>query len=167
MAKRRRKKNAMAPRQAKRTKAAMMPSVLPLPDGLVDAVFLRLPARTVAACRCVSPAWNHRLSSPAFTEVFHAFSAAAARGAPTFVSVPVDPREHDRTIVATRSPPGPSPCANPFTGGVLRLPPRRPEWLLHSAGLAYDAGAGAHKAVLLLIAWLARLRLIADESTTT
>ncbi|OEL12934.1 hypothetical protein BAE44_0026049 [Dichanthelium oligosanthes] len=153
MAKRRRK-NAMAPRQAK-MKAAM-PSVLPLPDDLVDDVFLRLPIRTLAVGRCVSPAWNHRLSSSTFAEVYH-HAAAAASAASTFVSVPVDQREHHRHSIMklTEPVPMPSPCedcprvflgagktchstfllgrpcegairvCNPSTGGVLRLPPRR------------------------------------------
>jgi hypothetical protein len=40
---------------------------------------------------------------------------------------------------------------NPSTGGVLRLPPRRPPWYFYSAGLGYDESgtAGRHKAVVL------------------
>ncbi|OEL24410.1 hypothetical protein BAE44_0014571 [Dichanthelium oligosanthes] len=155
MAKRRRKKNAMAPRQAKRMKAAIaMPSVLPLPDDLVDDVLLRLPVRTLAVCRCVSPAWNHWLSSSNFAEVYHAASAAAS-AAPMFMCEDC-PRMflgagktcHGLFLIGRPCEGALSVCS-PSTGGVLRLPPRRPPWHLHSAGLGYDTAAGAHKAVLL------------------
>lgn len=38
---------------------------------------------------------------------------------------------------------------NPSTGGLLRLPPRRPPWYLHSAGIGLHAATRQHKVVLL------------------
>ncbi|KAL6652946.1 hypothetical protein ACP70R_011871 [Stipagrostis hirtigluma subsp. patula] len=184
MAKRRRVKTATAPRQTKRRKAAALAlaPVLPLPADLVDEVFLRLPPRSLAVCRCVAPSWNHLLSSPAFADRYHAAAdAAAASAAPRFVSVAVERHGHQRSLLTapTETIPISSPCedcprvfcgaaktchgvfllgrpcegrfyaCNPSTGGVLRLPPRRPPWYLHSAGLGYHAAAGEHKAVLL------------------
>nr|CAB3486767.1 unnamed protein product [Digitaria exilis] len=178
-------------RQSKRKKqedraaaAPMAPPFLRLPDVLVEEVLRRLPPKSLARCRCVSPSWNALTSSSAFADHYHAAAAArsaASASAARFVSVPVEhPGEHPH--IARRSPEfgsprcvdcprvfsgGGKPChgsgvvlvgrpckgeffvCNPSTGGILRLPPRRPSCGIAGAGLGFHPAAGNHKAVLL------------------
>ncbi|KAG2571519.1 hypothetical protein PVAP13_7KG128000 [Panicum virgatum] len=195
MAKRRGKKKpgARRTRNKEASAATAAPAPLaPLPDHLVEDIFTRLPPKSVAVSRCVSPSWNRFISSPPFGRLYHVAKAAEAASDPVrFVSVPVDPDKHRKLLVIGASAAGPRglaavsmpcegcpsvfcgagmpchgmvladrPCrgeffaCNPSTGGVLRLPPRRPPWYFYSAGLGFDdpagaAGTGRHKAVLL------------------
>ncbi|KAL6899253.1 hypothetical protein ACP4OV_005911 [Aristida adscensionis] len=163
-------------------------SVLPPPDHVSEEIFLRLPPESIAASRCVAPSWNRLLSSPAFAERYHAAAAARAADRPRFLTVPVHANYHKRHSASADEPLGSVTCVecprvfagagkachglvlvgrlceghfyacNPSTGGVLRLPPRRPTSCFHSAGLGYDAAAGRFKAVLLERAWVPRRR---------
>ncbi|RLM74463.1 hypothetical protein C2845_PM15G05290 [Panicum miliaceum] len=166
MAKRRCKKANAGRRRNKEEKVPAPVPLAPLPDHLVEDIFTRLPPRSVAVSRCVSPSWNRFISSPAFGRLYHAAKAAEAASDPVrFVSVPVEPEEHQKLLVTTAHATGPRgqaavslrPCRGEFfvcntsTGGVLPLPPRRPPWYFYSAGLGYDdaGAAGRHKVVLL------------------
>ncbi|KAF8668308.1 hypothetical protein HU200_052364 [Digitaria exilis] len=102
--------------------------------------------------RCVSPSWNHLISSPSFARLYH--DAKAVSDPVRFVTLPVgSPRVFSGgggmpchgLVLAGRPRDGEFFVCNPSTGGVLLLPPRH----FHSAGLGYDAAAGKHKAVLL------------------
>ncbi|KAK3143037.1 hypothetical protein QOZ80_4BG0356990 [Eleusine coracana subsp. coracana] len=167
------------PSRKKPATAMMAPVLPPLPAVIVEDIFLRLPFKSLAASRCVSQSWNNQVSSPAFTDLYHTAAAARASAFPRFVSVPVNPDQHTRLRAMGSKGTRPTPCVdcprvfsgsgkachglvlvgkpcegaffvcNPSTGGVLRLPQRRPPWHFHSAGLGYDACAGKHKAVLL------------------
>lgn len=101
MAKRRGQKKAGAGRSRSKEEgaaatAAPAPVLLaPLSDHLVEDIFTRLPPRSVAVSRCVSPSWNRLISSPAFGRLYHAAKAAEAVSDPArFVTVPVNPDGH-------------------------------------------------------------------------
>ncbi|KAM0866292.1 hypothetical protein ACQ4PT_042719 [Festuca glaucescens] len=108
-----------------------------------------------------------------------AAAAAAANAVPRFVFVPADPESNEQrcdtpswySIIKPYPAHSPSvasagkPClgvfllgmpsdglfflCNPSTGGLLRLPPRRPACYIHSASLGYHAATGEHKVLLL------------------
>ncbi|CAL5032694.1 unnamed protein product [Urochloa decumbens] len=167
MAKRRGKKKAGAGRSSRKEKAAAttakpLPAPIfpaPLPNHLIEGIFVRLRPKTLAASRCVSPSWNRFISSSAFARLYHDAKAAAATSGPVrFVHrVPqgVLRRRHAVTrnmVLAGKLCRGEFFVCNPSTDGALRLPPRCPPWYFYSAGLGYDAAAGKHKAVLLEVA---------------
>ncbi|KAK3143036.1 hypothetical protein QOZ80_4BG0356970 [Eleusine coracana subsp. coracana] len=122
----------------------------PLPYEIAEDIFLRLPVKSVAASRCVSPAWNKFLSSAAFTDRYNA--VAAARAAPAFVTLSDETfrRVFCGAVLVGWPSEGEFYLCNPSSGGALLLPPRRhPPWVIFSAGLGYDACARKHKVVLL------------------
>ncbi|KAF8697227.1 hypothetical protein HU200_036090 [Digitaria exilis] len=164
MVKRRGKKKAGAGRSRSKNepgstaeRAAVFPA--PLPDHLIEDTFARLPPKSLAMSRCVSPSWNHLITSPSFARLYHDAKATEAASDPVrFVTLPVDrPKVFSGgggmpchgLVLAVRPCKGGLFVCNPSTGGVLVLPPRRPSRHFHSAGLGYAAAAGKHKAVLL------------------
>ncbi|KAK3145008.1 hypothetical protein QOZ80_4AG0321270 [Eleusine coracana subsp. coracana] len=129
----------------------------PLPYEIAEDIFLRLPVKSVASSRCVSPAWNKFLSSAAFADRYNA--VAAARAAPAFVTLSDETFRrvfcgagkacHGAVLVGWPSE-GEFYLCNPSSGDALLLPPRRhPPWVIFCAGLGYDACARKHKVVLL------------------
>ncbi|KAK3145007.1 hypothetical protein QOZ80_4AG0321250 [Eleusine coracana subsp. coracana] len=95
------------------------PVVLPpLPEEIAEDIFLRLPIKSLAASRCVSPSWNAFISSPIFAGRHHATAAARAVAGPRFVSVHADSNWHHQLAITTPRETIPKPF---FCGGCPRV----------------------------------------------
>uniref|UniRef100_A0A0Q3VFQ0 F-box domain-containing protein n=1 Tax=Setaria italica TaxID=4555 RepID=A0A0Q3VFQ0_SETIT len=133
-----------------------------LPDEVIEDIFIRLPARSAARCRCLSRSWAAVLSSRALSRHL----AAAANNRLSFpAALSAWSREHPDAEPLTRFScrglgllrsvsAGVVYVCNPSTGQVASLPDGTAtatgDWIDHDYacfGLGYDARAGRHKAV--------------------
>jgi F-box interacting protein len=137
-----------------------------LPDEVIEDIFMRLPAKSAARCRCLSRSWAAVLSSRGFISR-HLAAANRRRSRLSFpAALSVWSREHPDAKPLTRSS-----CrglgllksssasvvyvCNPSTGQVVSLPDGTPTAKgegIHGRGhacfgLGYDARAGRHKVV--------------------
>jgi F-box interacting protein len=125
MAKRRGKKKTGSGRPRKKKKKVESPPV-DLPDHLMEVIFQRLPPKSLAVSRCVSPSWNNLISSPAFARRYDETKAAeATSGLVRFVSPPLnDGHTHRRITMDATGENGPfhfrcAGCPRVFSGAGM------------------------------------------------
>ncbi|KAL6899250.1 hypothetical protein ACP4OV_005908 [Aristida adscensionis] len=132
------------PRRKKKVKGEAATVLLP-PDHVSEEIFLRLPPRS-APVRPGGP-----VSAPAASEALLVTSEECVDCPRVFSGAG---KTCHGAVLAGRPCEGQFYVCNPCTGGVLRLPPRRPASCFDSAGLGYSAASGKLKAVLLERSWV-------------
>lgn len=167
MAKRRRKNKpgGATRRDEEATAMVVQPALLPLADEVAEDIFLRLPIKSLAASRCVSPSWNTLLSSAEFADRHHATRSAAAIVTPTFVALSTvrvfcgAGKACHGAVLIGRLLEGTFHfhLCNPSTGGALLLPPRRrAPWVIRSARLATTPPPGSIRPCCSRYSWASR-----------